>query len=179
MAESGGLTQPQSINDLLLFRINRLLSVGGAPVIRLCEGAHGISRCEWRLLATIADAGGLMPSQLAQHAQLDRARTSKAITSLVQKKLVQREVQLGDKRKALVHLSGAGQALYAKLFPQVLVIHHELLGLLTGAEVTLLDGLLDKLQASANGVQKHASGPKADRRRGGHRSSVDVPGLQA
>ena len=121
MADSGGLTQPQSINDLLLFSINRLLSVGGAPVIRLCEGADGISRREWRLLATIADTGGLMPSQSAQHAQLDRARTSKAIASLVQKKLVQREVQLGDKRITLVHLSDDGRALYAMLFPQVLV----------------------------------------------------------
>ena len=85
MAESGGLTQPQSINDLLLFRINRVLTVGGAPVIRLCEGVHGISRCEWRLLVTITAAGGLMQSQLAQHTQFDWARISKAITSLVQK----------------------------------------------------------------------------------------------
>ena len=92
---------------------------------------------------------------------------------------MQREVQLGDKRKALMLLSDAGRALYAKLFPQALIIHHELLGLLTGAEVTLLDGLFDKLQASANGVQKHASGPKADRRRGSHRSSIRAPGLQA
>lgn len=178
MAQSGGLTQPQSISDLLLFRINRLLSVGGAPVIRLCEGAYGISRREWRLLAAMADAGGLMPSQLAQHARLDRARTSKAITSLVQKKLVQREVQLGDKRKALVHLTASGRALYATLFPQVLMIHHELLGVLTPAEVALLDGLLDKLQASADGVPEHVGGPKADRRRGS-RSSVHAPGLQA
>jgi len=178
MSESGGLNQPQSISDLLLFRINRLLSVGGAPVIRLCEGAHGISRREWRLLAAMANWGGLMPSQLAQHAQLDRARTSKAITSLVQKKLVQREVQLGDKRKALVRLSDAGRALYARLFPQVLVIHHELLSVLTPAEVALLDGLLDKLQVSADGLQKRAGGPRADRRRG-VRSSLHAPGLQA
>ena len=164
MAQSGGLTQPQSISDLLLFRINRLLSVGGAAVIRLCEGAYGISRREWRLLAAMADAGGLMPSQLAQHAQLDRARTSKAITSLVQKKLV--------------HLTASGRALYATLFPQVLVIHHELLGVLTPSEVALLDGLLDKLQASADGVPEHVGGPKADRRRGS-RSSVHAPGLQA
>ena len=178
MSESGGLNQPQSISDLLLFRINRLLSVGGAPVIRLCEGAHGISRREWRLLAAMANGGGLMPSQLAQHAQLDRARTSKAITSLVQKKLVQREVQLGDKRKALVRLSDAGRALYARLFPQVLVIHHELLSVLTPAEVALLDGLLDKLQVSADGAKEHVGGPRADRRRGS-RSSVHAPGLQA
>ena len=166
MAESGGLTHPQSISDLLLFRINRLLSVGSAPVIRLCEGAHGISRREWRMLAAMAEAGGLMPSQLAQHAQLDRARTSKAITSLVQKKLVRREVQLGDKRKALVSLTAAGRALHASLFPQVLLIHLELLAALTQAEVKLLDGLLDKLQTSANDLQEHAGGLKADRRRG-------------
>jgi DNA-binding MarR family transcriptional regulator len=166
MPAPGSLTQPQCLSDLLLFRINRLLSVGGAPVIRLCEGTHGISRREWRLLAAMAAASGLMPSQLAQHAQLDRARTSKAITSLVQKKLVQREVQLGDKRKAVVSLTASGRALHARLFPQVLMIHHKLLGALTQAEVMLLEGLLDKLQGSANDLQEHIGGPKADRRRG-------------
>lgn len=177
MPVPGSLTQPQCLSDLLLFRINRLLSVGGAPVIRLCEGAHGISRREWRLLAALAEGRAFMPSQLAQHAQLDRARTSKAITSLVQKKLVQRDVQLGDKRKALVHLTDAGQALYAALFPQVLLVHQELLGALTAVEAALLDGLLDKLQASADRVQDPVGGPKADRRRGA-RSPLRSRGLQ-
>ena len=38
------LAKPEVIDDLLLYRINRLLSTGGAAVIRMCEGQLGIDR---------------------------------------------------------------------------------------------------------------------------------------
>src|SRR5262245_61971516 len=77
----------QSLDGLLLYRLSRLLGVAGSMVIRLCEGRFGITRREWRLIATLASRGALGSSQLAEHAQLDRARTSRAVGSLVAKGL--------------------------------------------------------------------------------------------
>ena len=51
------LASPGSLDDLLLYRINRLLSVAGSMVIRLCEGRFGITRREWRVLALLAQEG--------------------------------------------------------------------------------------------------------------------------
>ena len=99
------LGDPASLDDLLLYRINRLLSVAGSMVIRLCEGRFGITRREWRVLALLAQDEGLLSSQLAQRAQLDRARTSRAITSLVGKKLLRRETRPGDRRQAALVLT--------------------------------------------------------------------------
>ena len=47
------LSAPQGLDDLLLYRLSRLLGVAGAPVIRLCEGQFGITRREWRVLALL------------------------------------------------------------------------------------------------------------------------------
>ena len=161
------LAQPAALGDLLLYRLNRLLSIGGAPVIRLCEGRFGITRREWRMIAALAQYQALMSSQLAVRAQLDRARTSKAITSLVQKKLIHRQVQANDKRRAELTLTESGQALYDAMFPQVLEIHQGLVGVLTANEIAVFDGLLSKLQNQAEGMQASSDLPKADRRRGG------------
>lgn len=86
MSAASRLEAPQSMDDLLLFRISRILGVGGSLVIRLCEGRFGITRREWRIIALLHQGDSLLSSELALRAQLDRARTSRAIGSLVSKK---------------------------------------------------------------------------------------------
>ena len=162
------LAAPVSLDDLLLYRLSRLLASAGGMVIRLCEGRFGITRREWRILALLAQDEGLLSSQLAERAQLDRARTSKAITSLVAKRLLQRRSKPGDRRQAALALTEAGRALYDQLFPLVLEINRELLASLPAGEIQGLDAALDVLQQRADSMMAAAAPelPKADRRRG-------------
>lgn len=161
------LARPESLDDVLLFRLSRLLATAGSMVIRLCEGSFGITRREWRVIAILAQQDGLLSSQLAEQAQLDRARTSKAVTSLVAKKLVHRQVPPGDRRRAALALSDSGRNLYAALYPMVLEINGQLLACLADTDVTSLDNALEALQARAQYMAAGADLPKADRRRGG------------
>lgn len=48
-----------SIEDLLLYRLGRLASVGGAMVVRLCEGGYGITRREWAVIGQLYEGGSL------------------------------------------------------------------------------------------------------------------------
>jgi DNA-binding MarR family transcriptional regulator len=161
------LSRPQSLDDLLLYRMNRLVAVAGSMVIRLCEGRFGITRREWRVLALLARQEGLLSSELAEQAQLDRARTSRAVTSLVTKQLVRRQVEPGDRRQARLSLTPQGRSVHDQLFPLVREINRDLLAALSAGEVRELDGMLERLQARADAVVPQAALPKADRRRGG------------
>ncbi len=160
------LRQPQRVEDLLLYRVNRFYASAGAMVVRICEGQFGITRREWRLIAWLADAGELSPSALAERASLDRARTSRAISSLVEKGLAERQVVASDRRLATVRLSSRGQALQAQLMPRVAGINRAILEALNDAEVEQLDRLLDKLQARSTELLASTDWPKVQRRRG-------------
>lgn len=151
---------------LLLYRLSRLLSVAGSMVIRLCEGRFGITRREWRLIGTLASQGVLGPSQLAEHAQLDRARTSKTVGSLVTKGLVLRTATPGDRRQAVLQLSPQGEALYAELFPLVAQINAEVQACLPAPTAAHFDAALAAMQTQAEQMVEHADLPKANRRRG-------------
>ncbi|SEA19035.1 DNA-binding transcriptional regulator, MarR family [Variovorax sp. YR216] len=155
------------LDDLLLYRLSRLLSVAGSMVIRICEGRFGITRREWRLIATLASHGELSSSGLAEHAQLDRARTSKAVGSLVDKELVARSHPAGDRRQVLLCLTERGRDLYDELFPLVTRINAELLGALDADAAVQLDESLVRLQLHAEQMVAEAVLPKADRRRRG------------
>lgn len=163
------LSRLDTMNDLLLYRLGRVVVTAGSMVVRLCEGQYGITRREWRLLGQLAVHPRLAPTALAQSAQLDKARTSRAITSLVEKGLLERQVNTADRRQAEVALTDAGRALYDQLMPRVRRLNHELLAALTGEEVTVLDGLLDRLQRRAQAMvnEHHAELPKTMRHKGG------------
>lgn len=163
------LSRLEAVEDLLFYRLSRVAVTAGSMVVRLCEGQYGITRREWRFLGQLAMQDKLAPTVLAQKAHLDKARTSRAITSLAEKGLVERLVNTADRRQAEVALTDAGRALYVQLMPRVRRLNHELLEALTGDEVTLLDGLLDRLQRRAQAMvnEHHAELPKTMRHKGG------------
>ena len=164
-AEDAATPPRRPLDDLLLYRLSRLLAVAGSMVIRLCEGRFGITRREWRLIAVLASRGELGSSQLAEHAQLDRARTSKAVGSLVAKRLVSRTALAGDRRQVRLGLTATGQALYDELFPLVTRINAELMGTLDADDAARFDYALHRLQAHAETMVAQAVLPKADRGR--------------
>jgi DNA-binding MarR family transcriptional regulator len=163
---ASALRDPAGLDDLLLYKLSRLLAVGGSMVIRLCEGRFGITRREWRVIARLAQERELLSSELADSIQLDRARTSRAVSSLVAKKLVRRHPGVADRRQARLALTEQGRALHQALFPLVCEINRGLLAPLSTEDVRRLDDMLAALQSRADALVQAAELPKADRRRG-------------
>ncbi|MEY5100045.1 MAG: hypothetical protein RJA36_2764 [Pseudomonadota bacterium] len=163
------LSQLETVNDLLLYRLGQVGSPVSSLVVRLCEGRHGITRREWRLIGQLVLHPSLSPTELARLSQLDKARTSRAIGSLVEKGLAQRSTLSGDRRKAELELTDVGRALYEQLMPEVRALNRELLQALDAEEIAQLDRLLTRLQQRAEDmVARHgASLPKTQRHLGG------------
>lgn len=143
------LTEPKTLDDMLLYVLWQLQAAARGPVVRVCEAEFGITRREWRMLAQLADSEGMPSSALAERAALDRAQTSRAVSALVQKGLVVRTPRPGNRREVLLHLTERGRALYAALLPRVAAINQELLSVLSETEVATLDALVQRLRAQA------------------------------
>lgn len=170
---SQSLQDPRSPDDLLNYRLMRLFALGGAPVVRLCEGRYGISRREWRLLALLADHGPMSPSQLAEHAHLDLARTSRVIAVLVDKQLARRDTRSDDRRRAVVAATASGVRLHRQLFPQIAQINRSLVSVLDERQLATLHELLTALTAQAETVNASVQvDARADRRRGAKREAI-------
>lgn len=161
------LESPQSLDEVLLYRLGTYLALAAAPIIRICEGEFGISRREWRLVAVLAERGGMLSSELALACGLDRARTSRAISSLAQKKLLHRQAPKADARQVRVSLSTTGLKLHRQLWPKVRHHHQLLMEGLQKVQRVQLENLLDGLYRQAQTLGEHyADLPKANRHRG-------------
>ena len=149
-APSDRLSQPQTLADLFLYRLHRLQATAGARVTRLCETEYGLTRREWRILSSLSVEEGVASSVLAEHAMLDRARTSRAITRLVDKGLLRRAPKPSDRREVHLHLTDQGRGTAARLFAQVSAINCEILAALANKERLALDDILTRLQDRAD-----------------------------
>lgn len=166
------LRNPRSIFDLVNYQMHQIESANASNVTRICEGEFGITRREWRFIGLLAAVGATTPSNLAVHAGLDRSRTSKALMPLLAKGLIERRSQPGDRRRAQVRLSLAGQQLHDQLFPRIRLVNTELLAVLDDAQVQVLATLLATLKDRAmHLVHSDLVEAQADRRRGGSRKT--------
>lgn len=153
------LTHPETLDDMLLFRLWNVSTQAGRCVIQMCETEFGITRREWRMLARLALSADMLPSQLAELTGLDRAQTSRAVTSLVAKGLLKRQPRPGDRREVLLNLTEAGRRLYDRLLPRVAGFNSELMSALSQTEADVLDTLLTKLLNKAQAMSPNqASG---------------------
>jgi DNA-binding MarR family transcriptional regulator len=146
------MTDPQGQNDLLLYRLYRIHATAAPLVVRMCERDYGITRREWRVLSCLADVEGVLSSELAERAMLDRARTSRTLTRLVDKKLVRREPKPSDRREVHVYLTDEGRRVYAEVFPRIATIQRELLTPFSTEQRERLSELMDLLLAQARAL---------------------------
>ncbi len=166
---------PQRLDELLNYRLTRLLAKSSAPGIRLFEGSYGVSRREWRLVGLVAVYGSTSPSELATLAHLDRPCVSRAIRELVEKGLLVRTGLPNDHRRARVDITEKGKKLYEVVFPQVVHIHKAILEILTTEQLAAFDTALELLTQAAEKVAGSSSvSVKASRHLGGRRRVPDL-----
>jgi DNA-binding MarR family transcriptional regulator len=163
------LADPQQHDDLLNYQLKRLVKYGGAPAIRLCEGRYGVTRTEWRVLASLVEGGACTPSQLAERGFMQRPVVSRLLTLLLRKRLARHVSAAGARVE--VEATVAGRRLYAELFPQLAQINRRLMAVLDEREAQQLEHILAKLWLQARRVHEEGGGVevRADRRRGGSR----------
>jgi DNA-binding MarR family transcriptional regulator len=108
---------------------------------------------------------------LAERAQRERAIVSRHVTALVAKALVQRIEQAGDRRRAELVVTPAGQNLYRPIFPRLAQISRRLMAALDANEAALFEPRLDKPTVRARQIRVEGGDDeaRADRRHGGSR----------
>jgi DNA-binding MarR family transcriptional regulator len=164
-SSSNKLSHPQGIEDMFLYRINRLRAKGGGVVLRYCEGEFGITRREWVILAILSTEEVLNSSALASRAELTPPATSKAVSSLLTKGLLERNVNPQNRTVARIKISKSGKDVHEQILPIVISINKYLLESISKDEIELLDSILERMQQQANKLDMRGL-PLANRRNG-------------
>lgn len=140
---------PGDIQELTAFHMYRAWSSANPIFTKLCEGRYNITRREWRILGTAVRHNGVTSSMLAQAADLDAARTSRAVSSLCQKGWLRRQRAAHNAKIVHIFVTETGYDLYHVLLPEICRLNQLITQDLSTSEITQLHQLLGKISHRA------------------------------
>lgn len=119
---------------------------------RMYDEEFGIGVVEWRLLANLGSFSPMSAKDLSETTAMDAVSVTRALSLLVNKKLVSRRVDGKDRRKVVLRLTKAGLEAYERVTPLAQAIEHELVSALTPGEIDTLHAAMKVLASRANSV---------------------------
>jgi DNA-binding MarR family transcriptional regulator len=137
----------QSIEDVISFRLARLVGINERAGQRWSDVMFGISLNEWRVLALIQGYQPMRAGDLADLMLMDKSQLSRVTKSVQDKALVKSRPDSRDARAVVLSLSAKGQRLYTNMLAEVLRRNENVLRPLSGQEVLVLNDLLERLIA--------------------------------
>lgn len=141
---------PLELARFLPYRLAVLTHTVSQSIAVIYSHRFGISIQEWRIIANLREYQPLSAKEIGQHVDLDKVQVSRALSKLIDKRLVLRTTDSRDKRKSSLRLSVQGVALYNKIVPIALQREAQLLSVLDQREYLQLQQILDKLERKAD-----------------------------
>ncbi len=105
-----------------------------------------VSLAEWRIIATIGQAGTISSRGLPDRTFMDKSKVSRALIKLETKKLIAREQNNEDNRSALLKFTPLGVELYNMLVRLALQWETDLLSVFSVEEKNTFISSLEKLE---------------------------------
>src|SRR5882724_125710 len=136
------------------FRLNRLAAEVSNALSVEYQTRYGLDIPEWRVLATLGFRKDPCSAQyIAQCTRTHKSTISRAVTSLMQRNLVERVENADDRREFRLQMTAKGKTLYEELIPRLLRREQEILSCLSAQERKDFAALLGKIERSLELVQ--------------------------
>ena len=117
-------------------------------------GHYGLDIPEWRVMATLGFRETPCSAQfISQCTRTHKSTISRAVTSLLQRKAIERVENEDDRRELNLRLTRQGRKLYEELFPRLLRKEQDILSCLSERERRDFATMLGKIEQSLDLVQ--------------------------
>jgi DNA-binding MarR family transcriptional regulator len=145
------------------FRLNRLAAEVSAALSSEYRERYGLDIPEWRVLATLGFRNQACSAQYIAHCtRTHKSTISRAVTTLMERQLIERVENADDRREFNLRLTRKGQALYEELIPRLKRKEQEILSCLSAEERKEFSLVLGKIEKHLDLVQTIRTATEAD-----------------
>lgn len=136
------------------FRLNRLSAEVSAALAVDYRERYGLDIPEWRVLATLGFRREACSAQyISQCTRTHKSTISRAVTALLERRLIERVENEDDRREFRLRLTRKGKMLYEELIPRLQTREREIMACLSTAERAAFDRLIGKIETSLGLIQ--------------------------
>lgn len=136
------------LERFLPYRLSVLSNRVSQDIAGLYSERFGLSITEWRVMAVLGHQSPLSANTVAERTAMDKVAVSRAVSGLLEKKILIRQTDPADGRRSSLKLSAKGYSVFDQIVPLALTLERQILASLAPAEQTQLLAILDKLEAA-------------------------------
>ncbi len=135
------------LDDFIPYRLSVTSNLVSDSIAQTYEALFGLTIPEWRLVAVVAEEGGVTQQAISARTRMDKVTVSRAAIALVGRGLLERRGNPGDRRSHLLALTGAGRDLYAAVAPKALDLEARIFSQFDAGEVAAFTAMLRRIEA--------------------------------
>jgi DNA-binding MarR family transcriptional regulator len=136
------------------FRLSRLAAEVSMALASEYADRYGLDVPAWRVMATLGFREAPCSAQfISQCTRTHKSTISRAVTSLLERGVIERVENEDDRREFNLRLTRKGRKLYEELFPRLLRKEHDILACLSPREQKDFAMMLGKIEQSLDLVQ--------------------------
>lgn len=136
-----------ALETFLPYRLNRLAEAVSRDFSRIYKKRFGLTRPEWRLLATLGQYGTMTATGIGAHSAMHKTKVSRAVTALEKRRWLMRAADRRDRRVEHLSLTRAGEDAYRQLVPLARDFEQSLLARLASPDKQAARTGLDALES--------------------------------
>ncbi len=156
-------------------QVQKLITLENFVPYRLATLSHQISSAiadayaarfdlnipQWRIFCILAQHPGLSAREVAEQTAMDKVAVSRAVNQLLERELISRSFDAGDRRKSILNLSNSGTDVYNQVAPYALDYERRLLSGMSEEDVASFYRIAGALSEAAKKIAREEA---ADRR---------------
>lgn len=141
-----------SVEEVITFQLRKLVGIGEQAGQQWLGAQFGLSLNQWRLLALVKSRNSCRAGDIADLLVMDKSQTSRVIKSLLKLDLIRSRPDQRDGRAIALEMTQAGEAVYQRIFVEVLSSNERILLPLSKEEAQLFHDMLGKLLSHSQGM---------------------------
>jgi len=134
------------LEKFLPYRLVRAAEAVSLDFSRIYKEKHGLSRPEWRVLATLAQFGRATATDIGAHSAMHKTKVSRAVFELERRRWLAREADEKDRRVEWLELTQAGRNVFTTLAAPAKDYEQKLFAMLGKGSAKHLLAALGKLE---------------------------------
>ncbi len=115
---------------------------------------------QWRIFCILAQHPGLSAREVAERTAMDKVAVSRAVNQLLERELIIRSFDAGDRRKSILTLSNSGVDVYNQVAPYALDYERRLLSGMSEEDVASFYRIADALRKAADNIEREEAAEK-------------------
>jgi DNA-binding MarR family transcriptional regulator len=146
------IDKPLNLDTFLPYRLSVTSNKISGIIADTYKDKFAISITEWRIMAVLGSNPGSSADEVSAKTQIEKSILSRAISKLLQRKLIEREFDEEDRRRSILTLSSTGVSVYNEVVPISYDYEQRFLACFSDEEQQQFRHLLDRLYQHAHSV---------------------------